>query len=273
MEVLPTIDALQWIARAGVEILADEKIPMPQLFLKTEALGVHVRAARRDRDHLALELPVEHPVRRGRARADGGQRRRPQAGVADAADRRADPQGVRARRRARGSGARRPWAGHAERRWSSRASGRCSSPARSRPGGAVGEACARRAEGVGARARRQGPDDRARRREPRARDRRRGLGRVRQRRPDLLGNRARVRGARGGRPLHRRGRRRAPGGCGSATRCSWDTEIGPMVSREQFEIVRELVDDAVARGAALRCGGAGRGARGLSTARSTRRPC
>jgi succinate-semialdehyde dehydrogenase/glutarate-semialdehyde dehydrogenase len=37
MEVLPTIDALTWIARAGQEILADEKIPMPQLFLKTKA--------------------------------------------------------------------------------------------------------------------------------------------------------------------------------------------------------------------------------------------
>jgi succinate-semialdehyde dehydrogenase/glutarate-semialdehyde dehydrogenase len=36
---------------------------------------------------------------------------------------------------------------------------------------------------------------------------------------------------------------------------SWDTEIGPMVSREQFELVRELVDDAVAGGADLRCGG------------------
>ena len=35
----------------------------------------------------------------------------------------------------------------------------------------------------------------------------------------------------------------------------WDTEIGPMVSREQFELVRELVDDAVAAGAQLRCGG------------------
>jgi succinate-semialdehyde dehydrogenase/glutarate-semialdehyde dehydrogenase len=32
-------------------------------------------------------------------------------------------------------------------------------------------------------------------------------------------------------------------------------EIGPMVSQEQFEIVRELVDDAVANGATLRCGG------------------
>jgi len=36
---------------------------------------------------------------------------------------------------------------------------------------------------------------------------------------------------------------------------SWDVEIGPMVSSEQFEIVRELVDDAVAAGATLHCGG------------------
>jgi acyl-CoA reductase-like NAD-dependent aldehyde dehydrogenase len=36
---------------------------------------------------------------------------------------------------------------------------------------------------------------------------------------------------------------------------SWDTEIGPMVSTDQFEIVRELVDDAVASGARLVCGG------------------
>jgi succinate-semialdehyde dehydrogenase/glutarate-semialdehyde dehydrogenase len=36
---------------------------------------------------------------------------------------------------------------------------------------------------------------------------------------------------------------------------SWDTQVGPMISREQFEIVRELVDDAVAAGARLECGG------------------
>jgi succinate-semialdehyde dehydrogenase/glutarate-semialdehyde dehydrogenase len=36
MEVLPTIDALTWIANEGPQILADEKIPMPQLFLKTK---------------------------------------------------------------------------------------------------------------------------------------------------------------------------------------------------------------------------------------------
>ena len=35
----------------------------------------------------------------------------------------------------------------------------------------------------------------------------------------------------------------------------WDTEIGPMVSREQYDLVAELVDDAVAAGARLECGG------------------
>src|SRR5205823_2621544 len=36
---------------------------------------------------------------------------------------------------------------------------------------------------------------------------------------------------------------------------AWDTEIGPMISEEQFQLVRELVDDAVAEGAELLCGG------------------
>jgi succinate-semialdehyde dehydrogenase/glutarate-semialdehyde dehydrogenase len=35
----------------------------------------------------------------------------------------------------------------------------------------------------------------------------------------------------------------------------WTTEIGPMISAEQLAIVRELVDDAVAAGATLHCGG------------------
>ena len=35
----------------------------------------------------------------------------------------------------------------------------------------------------------------------------------------------------------------------------WTTEIGPMVSRDQYELVSELVDDAVANGAELHCGG------------------
>ena len=36
MEVLPTVDALGWIAKAGAEILAEEKVSMPQVFLKTK---------------------------------------------------------------------------------------------------------------------------------------------------------------------------------------------------------------------------------------------
>src|SRR5918999_1591194 len=35
----------------------------------------------------------------------------------------------------------------------------------------------------------------------------------------------------------------------------WTTEVGPMVSRDQYETVRDLVETAVAEGATLRCGG------------------
>jgi succinate-semialdehyde dehydrogenase/glutarate-semialdehyde dehydrogenase len=35
----------------------------------------------------------------------------------------------------------------------------------------------------------------------------------------------------------------------------WTTEVGPMVSREQYETVRDLVTEAVAAGATLHCGG------------------
>jgi acyl-CoA reductase-like NAD-dependent aldehyde dehydrogenase len=35
----------------------------------------------------------------------------------------------------------------------------------------------------------------------------------------------------------------------------WDTEIGPMVSKEQYDLVCELVDDAIAAGAKRLCGG------------------
>jgi len=36
---------------------------------------------------------------------------------------------------------------------------------------------------------------------------------------------------------------------------SWDTEVGPMVSPEQYELVNELVDDAISNGAQRLCGG------------------
>ena len=58
--------------------------------------------------------------------------------------------------------------------------------------------------------------------------------------------------ARGRRAIHR-GVVAAASGCAVGDPMSWDTEIGPMVSRDQSEIVRELVDDAVASGAELRC--------------------
>src|SRR5687767_4614469 len=34
MEIIPTIDALNWIADAGQQILSDERIPQPQAFTK-----------------------------------------------------------------------------------------------------------------------------------------------------------------------------------------------------------------------------------------------
>ncbi len=53
----------------------------------------------------------------------------------------------------------------------------------------------------------------------------------------------------------------------------WGTEIGPMVSHEQFELVRELVDDAVSAGATLRCGGPVESPPDSTPVRSMRRPC
>ena len=128
-------------------------------------------------------------------------------------------------------------------------------------------------EGLGARAGRQGPDDRVRGRQPAQRHLRVPVGRVRQRRPDLLGHRARVRGARGGRAL-RRGRGGGRGGArGWATRWTGPPRSGPMVSAEQLEH-------------RARAGGRRRGARGHASLRraapgrrssgrpaSTRRPC
>ena len=35
----------------------------------------------------------------------------------------------------------------------------------------------------------------------------------------------------------------------------WDTEIGPMTSEDQYDLINDLVEDAVSSGAELRCGG------------------
>ena len=147
MEILPTIDALHWIARAGVEILADEKIPMPQLFLKTkrsaftyEPLGV-----------IGVISPWNYPwsIPFGEVAlalmAGNGVVLKPASLTPLIGERIAA--GVRARGRPRGPGARSSTDPAPARRWSSRASARSSSPARSRPAAAVGEECARQLKG------------------------------------------------------------------------------------------------------------------------------
>ena len=194
MELLPTIDALHWCADAGPKILADEKIRLPAGVPAHQAKPLLLRADRRRRRDRALELPLVDPLRRGRDRADGRQRRRPQAGQPDAAARRGgSAQSSRRRacpracvRTVHGGGA----VGDALAK-STRREDLLHRLGRGRPQGRRG--LRRAAEGLGARARRQGPDDRLRRRRPRQRDLRRGLGRLRQRRPDLLGDRARLR--------------------------------------------------------------------------------
>ncbi len=135
MELLPTVDALHWCAKAGPKILADEKVRMTQAFTLTKSGHFSYRADRRRRRDRALELPLVDPLRRGRDRADGRQRRRPQAGQPDAPAGRADP-------RASSSAAACPraWSGsstaaaRSARRSPARASARSSSPARSRSG-------------------------------------------------------------------------------------------------------------------------------------------
>ena len=122
-------------------------------------------------------------------------------------------------------------AGHRAPRWPSRAWPRCSSPARSRPGARSAEACARRLKGSVLELGGKDPMIVLADAHLRARDRRRRVGRLRQRGPDVLGDRAGLRDARvspsGSSPAWWR----APSGCAWATRLSWDTEIGPMVSR------------------------------------------
>ena len=176
-------------------------------------------------------------------------------------DRAAHPARVRARRAARGPAAGRStaaarWA----RRWSSRAWPRSSSPARSR----WGAAWARRARG-GSRARCSSSAARTRcscsptRTSPNAVSGALWGGFANAGQTCSGIERVYV-AARGGRPLHRR-RRRGRQRLRVGDPLDWATEIGPMVSQEQFEIVRELVDDAVAAGATLHCGGPVEGAR------------
>jgi succinate-semialdehyde dehydrogenase/glutarate-semialdehyde dehydrogenase len=253
MEVLPTIDALTWIAHAGQEILADEKIPTPQLFLKTkqsaftyEPLGV-----------IGVISPWNYPwsIPFGEVAlalmAGNGVVLKPASmtpligeRIARVFERAGIPEGLLRVVHGPGTGsavvassvAKVFFTGSVE------------------TGRSVGEECARRLKGS---VLELGGKD-----------------------PMLVLADANVDHAVAGAlwggfanagqtcsgiervyVMREVAERFIDGVVAGAQRLrvgdplGWDTEIGPMVSREQFDIVRELVDDAVASGSTLLCGG------------------
>jgi succinate-semialdehyde dehydrogenase/glutarate-semialdehyde dehydrogenase len=253
MEVLPTIDALRWIGNAGIELLVDEKIPMPQWFLKTkrssfvyEPLGV-----------IGVISPWNYPwsIPFGEVAlalmAGNGVVLKPASltpligeRIARVFDRAGVPEGLVRVVHGPGTGtavvessvAKVFFTGSVE------------------TGRTVGEGCARRLKGS---VLELGGKD-----------------------PMLVLADANIDHAIAGAlwggfanagqtcsgiervyVLREVAERFIEGVVAGAERLrvgdpdSWDTEIGPMVSTEQFEIVRELVDDAVASGAELLCGG------------------
>jgi acyl-CoA reductase-like NAD-dependent aldehyde dehydrogenase len=253
MEIMPTVDALTWIAHAGKEILSDEKIPMPQLFLKTkrsvftyEPLGV-----------IGVIAPWNFPwsIPFGEMAlalmAGNGVVLKPAsltpligARIVRAFERAGVPEGLVRVIHGPGTGAALVessvnkvfFTGSVE------------------VGRGVGEACARQMKGSvlelgGKDAMIVLPDadiDHAIAGAlwagfANAGQSCSGVERVYVLREVserfIAGVVAGARSLRVGDPMQ------------------WETEIGPMVSREQFELVAELVDDAVAAGAELRCGG------------------
>ena len=254
MEILPTIDALHWIAGEGQQILADEKVPMPQLFLKTkhseftyEPLGV-----------IAVIAPWNYPwsIAFGEVAlalmAGNGVVLKPASltpligeRIGRVLERAGIPEGLVRVIHGPGTGAALVESSVAKVFFTGSVE----------TGRGVGEACARQLKGsvleLGGK-------------DPmivlpdanldhaiagalwggfaNAGQTCSGIERVYvMREVSERFTAGVVRGAQGlrvGDPLQ------------------WDTEVGPMVSREQFELVRELVDDAVAAGATLHCGGA-----------------
>jgi acyl-CoA reductase-like NAD-dependent aldehyde dehydrogenase len=253
MEILPTIDALRWIGRAGIEILADEKIPMPQLFLKTkssaftyEPLGV-----------IGVISPWNYPwsIPFGEVAlalmAGNGVVLKPASltpligeRIGKAFERAGVPEGLVRVIHGPGTGPALVQSSVAKIFFTGSV----------QTGRGVGEECARRLKGS---VLELGGKD-----------------------PMIVLPEANldhaVAGALWG------GFANAGQTCSGIERVyvarevaerfisevvsgaqrlrvgdpsQWDTEIGPMVSREQFELVRELVDDAVAAGATMRCGG------------------
>ncbi len=253
MEILPTIDALRWIAHAGVEILADEKIPMPQVFLKTkrsaftyEPLGVigvispwnypwsipfgEVALALMAGNGVVLKPASLTPLTGDRIRKVFER-----AGV---------PEGLVRVVHGPGTGSALVESGVAKVFFTGSVE----------TGRTVGEACARRLKGSVLELGGKDPMIVL----PDANIEHSVAG-------ALWGGFANAGQTCSGIErvyvLREVSERFISGVVEGARRLRigdpirWDTEIGPMVSREQLEIVRELVDDAVAAGATLRCGG------------------
>ena len=220
MELLPTIDALHWCADNGPRILADEPIPYPQLMLKQkkskfvyEPIGVVGVIAPWNYPwsipfgEVAIALMAGNGVVLKPASLTPliGQR------IQEVFERAGFPEGLL--RTVHGGGA----VGQALVE-SSRRQDLLHRLGRGRPRRRRGVRAPD--EGLRARAGRQGPADRVRRREPAERDLGRRVGRLRERGADLLGNRAHLRAAGRGRPLHRGSRARGRAALRSATRSS-----------------------------------------------------
>ena len=259
MELLPTVDALHWCAEHGAEILGDERVSNPQVFLKQKR-PLLLRAARRGRGDRALELPLVDPVRRGRDRADGRQRGGAQARLADAADRRADPPRSSSGRAARGARPHRARRRRGGRRACRVQRGKIFFTGSVEVGRGVGMACAERLKGSVLELGGKDPQLVLADANLAHRRLRRLWGGFANAGQTCSGIERVYVDARGGRQLHRRrgARRRAP--CGSATR-SIGTPSRADGVEDQFELVRELVDDAVRRARQAACGGPDRGAR------------
>ncbi len=253
MELLPTVDALKWIAKAGVEILSEEKVPMPQLFLKTkrsafvyEPLGV-----------IGVISPWNYPwsIPFGEVAlalmAGNGVVLKPASltpligeRIVSVFSRAGVPEGLLRVVHGPGTGA----------ALAESSVGKVFFTGSVETGRSVAEACARRLKGC---VLELGGKD-----------------------PMIVLGDAHLEHAIAGAVWG--GFANAGQTCSGIERVyversvadrfiagvvagadrlrvgdpmSWDTEIGPMVSAEQRELVRELVDDAVAAGATLRCGG------------------
>ena len=193
MELLPTIDGLHWIADHGPKLLADERIPYPQIFWKAkrswvvrEPLGVvgviapwnypwsipfgEVAIALMCGNGVVLKPASLTPLIGERIQAVFER-----AGVPEGLVRTVHGGGPVGNALVESSVAKVFFTGSVD------------------VGRRVGGGLRRATEGVGARAGRQGPDDRPGGREPAQRDRRLRVGRLRQRGPDVLGDRARLR--------------------------------------------------------------------------------